>query len=111
MQQREIRRDAVRMLRALARQPDLLVDTARDLPGFACPALVVWASEDRVMPPEHGRRLAVLLPDAQIVEIADSYALLPLDQPVLFARAVREFVVEPTADVAASVTERVHSIS
>ena len=35
---------------------------AERLPGFDRPALVVWASEDRVMPPEHGRRLAELLP-------------------------------------------------
>ena len=33
LQQREIRRDAVRMLRAIAGQPNLLVDTARDLPS------------------------------------------------------------------------------
>ena len=85
LQQGEIRRDAVRMLRALARQPNILVDAARDLPRFERPALVVWASEDRVMPPEHGRRLAELLPDARLVEIADSYTLLPLDQPVEFA--------------------------
>jgi pimeloyl-ACP methyl ester carboxylesterase len=53
--------------------------------------LVVWASEDRVMPPEHGRRLAGLLPDAQLAEIPDSYTLIPLDEPARLARAVREF--------------------
>jgi hypothetical protein len=34
------------------------------LPAFGRPMLVVWAVGDRVMPPEHGRRLACLLPDA-----------------------------------------------
>ena len=99
LQQGEIRRDAVRMLRAMARQPSLLVDTARDLPRFGRPALVVWASEDRVMPPEHGRQLAALLPDARLVEIANSYTLLSLDQPAEFARVIREFVLESAADV------------
>jgi len=101
LQQREIRRDAVRMLRAIAGQPNLLVDTARDLPRFERPALVVWASEDRVMPLEHGRRLSELLPDARLVEIADSYTLLPLDQPARLAGVIREFVLESAADVPA----------
>jgi pimeloyl-ACP methyl ester carboxylesterase len=101
LQQREIRRDTVRMLRAMARQPSLLVDTARDLPRFGRPALVVWASEDRVMPPEHGRQLAALLPDARLVEIANSYTLLSLDQPAEFAGVIREFVMESAVDVPA----------
>ena len=58
-----------------------MLDAAERLPGFDRPALVVWASEDRVMPPEHGRRLAELLPHGRLVEIADSYTLIPLDQP------------------------------
>jgi pimeloyl-ACP methyl ester carboxylesterase len=45
------------------------------------------------MPPEHGRRLAELLPDSRLVEIADSYTLVPLDQPAGLAAAVRSFVM------------------
>ncbi len=71
---------------------DGLNAAAEALRTFAQPALVVWASEDRVMPPEHARRLAALLPDAHLVEIADSYVLLPLDQPLALAGAIREFV-------------------
>jgi pimeloyl-ACP methyl ester carboxylesterase len=52
MQQREIRRDTVRVLRAVAAEPDLMVDAATYLPSFDHPALVVWASQDRVMPLE-----------------------------------------------------------
>jgi pimeloyl-ACP methyl ester carboxylesterase len=103
LHQREIRRDAVRLLRAIARQPNLLVDTAGELPRFERPALVVWASEDRVMPPEHGRRLAAFLPDARLVEIADSYTLLPLDRAAELARAIRRLVAEAIADVPPSV--------
>ena len=48
------------------------------------------------MPPEHGRRLAELLPRARLVEIPDSYTLIPADQPTELARLLREFVREPT---------------
>jgi pimeloyl-ACP methyl ester carboxylesterase len=91
LRQPEIRRDTVRMLRAAMSATQLLQDAATRLPGFERPALVVWASEDRVMPLEHGRRLAELLPQGRLVEIADSYTLIPLDQPAKLARAIREF--------------------
>ena len=43
------------------------------------------------MPPEHGRRLAELLPHGRLVEVADSYTLIPLDQPAELAELIREF--------------------
>ncbi len=43
------------------------------------------------MPPEHGRRLAKLLPDGQLAEVEDSYTLVPLDQAARLAQIVREF--------------------
>jgi pimeloyl-ACP methyl ester carboxylesterase len=91
LKQPEIRRDAVRMLRAAGADRDLLLTAAERLPSFDRPALVVWASADRVMPPEHGRRLAELLPNAQLVEVDDSYTLIPLDQPARFAQIVGAF--------------------
>jgi pimeloyl-ACP methyl ester carboxylesterase len=90
LKQPEIRRDAVRMLRAAMSDTHLMLKAAEGLPGFNRPALVVWATGDRVMPLEHGRRLAELL-QAQLVEVADSYTLIPLDQPARLAQAVREF--------------------
>ncbi len=91
MTQPEIRRDAVRVLRAVAAEPQLMLDAAESLPSFTRPALVVWASGDRVMPPEHGRRLADLLPQGRLVEVEDSYTLIPLDQPARLAQVIREF--------------------
>lgn len=70
--QREIRSDTVRILRSIFADREVLVDTAKRLPDFERPALVVWATQDRIMPPEHGRRLAGLFPRAQLVEIDDS---------------------------------------
>jgi pimeloyl-ACP methyl ester carboxylesterase len=92
LRQPEIRRDTVRMLRAMVRRPDPLADAADALRLFDRPALVVWAGEDRVMPPAHGRRLAQLLPQGQLVEIADSYTLVPLDQPKELADVIGSFV-------------------
>jgi pimeloyl-ACP methyl ester carboxylesterase len=87
----DIRRDTVRVLRGMGAERSLLVDVAQRLPGFDRPALVVWASEDRVMPPEHGRRLAELLPQGRLVEIDDSYTLIALDQPARLAAAIGAF--------------------
>ncbi len=86
MKQPGVRYDAVRMLRAAPADAELLLAAAERLPSFERPALVVWASGDRVMPPEHGRRLAELLPHGRLVDIADSYTLIPLDQPTELAR-------------------------
>jgi len=86
-----IRHDAVRVLRAVAANRGLLVTAAERLPEFKHPALVVWAREDRVMPPEHGARLAALLPEGRLVEVQDSYTLIPLDQPARLAEIIGEF--------------------
>jgi len=91
MKQPEIRRDAVRVLRAVAADTNLLLAAAECLPSFNRPALVVWASADRVMPPEHGRRLADLLPQGQLVHVEDSYTLIPLDQPARLAQIIQKF--------------------
>ena len=95
LRQQEIRSDTVRVLRAAAADTGLLLTAAERLPDFDRPALVVWATGDRVMPPEHGRRLAALLPQARLVEVADSRTLVPLDQPAELARTVREFTHAP----------------
>ena len=86
----EIRRDTVRVLRAIAADRGLMVDVAERLPAFDRPTLIVWAGEDRVMPPEHGRRLAELLPQGRLVEVDDSDTLIPLDRPEALAAAIRD---------------------
>ena len=42
------------------------------------------------MPPEHGRRLAKLLPQGQLAEVDDSYTLIPLDQPARLGQLIRD---------------------
>ncbi len=91
MEQPAIRRDTVRVLRAVMSDTRVLIDVAQRLPRFDRPALVIWASHDRVMPLAHGRRLADLLPQGRLIEVDDSYTLIPLDQPVRFAQMIRKF--------------------
>ncbi|MEE1791917.1 alpha/beta hydrolase [Streptomyces sp. BE308] len=88
---REIRRDLRTYVLGVPPKAELL-RWAEALRTFDRPALVVWAAEDKVMPPEHGRRLAGLLPQGRLVEVADSYTLIPEDQPVVLAAHIRAFL-------------------
>jgi pimeloyl-ACP methyl ester carboxylesterase len=88
--QRGVRRDLLKYVRSMTKND--MNDVGEQLRSFDRPVLVAWAAEDKVMPPEHGRRFAELLPDARLVEIADSYTLIPEDQPVELAGHIRAFV-------------------
>lgn len=91
LQRPAIRHETVRLLRSLASDPHQLLRAADSLSRFRGPALVVWAKGDRVMPPDHGRRLAEALAAGRRVEVEDSYTLIPLDQPAELAQHIREF--------------------
>lgn len=94
LSERAIRRDLEKYASSLplrGRKPYLL-ELAERQRSFERPVLVVWGSEDRVMPPEHGRRLAALFPDARLVEIPDSYVMIPEDQPAALTAAIRDFL-------------------
>ena len=93
-----IRRDATKVLRAIGKDRKILVAAAEQLAQFTGRSLVVWAKDDRVMPPDHGHRLAALLTNCDHVEIPDSYTLLPLDQPAALAKAIRHFLAPPATD-------------
>src|SRR5579859_6733563 len=62
--------------------------------GGALVQLLMAANTARVMPPEHGARLAALLADGRLVEVRDSHTLIPLDQPARLAGLIREFTRE-----------------
>jgi pimeloyl-ACP methyl ester carboxylesterase len=51
-----------------------------------------------MMPREHGRRLAELLPRGRLLEIEDSRTLIAEDQPRRLSQALRAFVEETAAD-------------
>lgn len=73
-----------------------LTELTQRLRSFDRPTLVVWATEDKLMPCAHGPRLAALFPRGRLVEVDDSYTLVPEDQPELLAAELERFV---TAEV------------
>jgi pimeloyl-ACP methyl ester carboxylesterase len=59
------------------------------------PTLVIWGGDDALLPPEHGRRLAALLPDARL-EVLDGVGhVVPLEAPEAFAHLVADFALTP----------------
>jgi pimeloyl-ACP methyl ester carboxylesterase len=90
-----IRRDLVAYCRATLDEKELVRDTEA-LSRFAGETLVLWSPDNRVMPPEHGRRLAELLPAGQYAEVPDAYVLSMLDQPEIVSREIGRFLTRPS---------------
>jgi pimeloyl-ACP methyl ester carboxylesterase len=99
---RGVRRDTAKVLRAIRRRYTIEADAR--LAGFTRPAMIAWASEDRVFPYRHAEALAEILPNAELVAIADSYTYVPEDQPLVLARHIDEFIAR-VQSLYASTTE------
>ncbi|WP_340685196.1 alpha/beta hydrolase [Amycolatopsis coloradensis] len=65
---------------------------AERLPAFTKPVLLAWAPEDRHFPLWLGRKLAGVLPNAELKTIEDSYAFVPEDQPERLSGMMVEFL-------------------
>ncbi|URM90948.1 alpha/beta hydrolase [Streptomyces sp. MRC013] len=94
---RAVRRDFAKFATSAPGRETLLA-WSRRLGGFDRPVLVVWATEDPLMPREHGPRLAELYPQGRLVEIADSSTLVPEDQPERLAEVITDFLVRTGAE-------------
>jgi pimeloyl-ACP methyl ester carboxylesterase len=90
MADKRIRRDLVKYCRTTFDGADLIRATNR-LSDFGGPALVLW-SRNPVMPADHGERLAALLPQGELRQIADAYVLVMIDQPEQTAQAISDFL-------------------
>lgn len=93
---RGIRRDLRAFLRSVHKRHTLAA--AKLLPGFDRPVLLAWASEDKLFPISLAHRLAELLPQARLVEVADSYTFIPEDRPELLAELIVEFLTSTAGD-------------
>jgi pimeloyl-ACP methyl ester carboxylesterase len=93
LRQPEIRRDLIAYCRtefdaaSLIRQTEALRDFAGD-------TLVLWSPDNKVMPPEHGHRLAELIPRARYAEVPGAYVLSMLDEPEAVAREIGQFLLD-----------------
>ncbi|MEV2239724.1 alpha/beta hydrolase [Micromonospora sp. NPDC049891] len=96
-QNRAIRRDLRTFALSTPSKGELRALTNR-LSSFDRPVLVVWAREDKLMPRSHGPRLAALFPRGRLVEIDDSYTLVPEDQPHRLAAELARFVTTEVRD-------------
>lgn len=92
LKQRTVRRDLRKYILSSHQGRRELLAASDSFGGFDRPVLVVWASEDSLMPREHGQRLAELFPNGKLIEVDDSYTLIPEDQPDLLANHMLEFL-------------------
>ncbi|MHA3703926.1 alpha/beta fold hydrolase [Jatrophihabitans sp. YIM 134969] len=83
---RDIRRDLVRLLRAV--DPTDLDVVTRRIGASAPPATLVWGQRDRAFSPALCRRLAAALPGSRVVEVEGSRTFVPLDAPDAVVDAV-----------------------
>ncbi len=67
-------------------------DRTAVLKTFDRPCLLLFGSEDRITPPEEGRKMASVLPDAGLIVIDGAGHLPPLERPDETAAAIRDFV-------------------
>ena len=90
-----VRGDLGRFVRGVHRRHTLAA--AEHLAEFDRPVLLAWAEEDKLFPISLAHRLAAVLPDAEVVAIADSYTFVPLDQPRVLSRLLIERVLPDAA--------------
>lgn len=84
-----VRRDLRKLLRGV--HPRHTLAAAERLRTFDRPVLLLWGSEEKLFPIRLAHRLADLLPDARVVEVADAYTFISEDRPAVVARHVIEF--------------------
>lgn len=84
-----VRRDLRRLTAALG-DDEFMNQIAAELAAFTKPALLAWAADDKFFPVEHARRLAAILPNAQLEVFVGSRTWVMLDQPQRTAHLVAE---------------------
>jgi len=68
------------------------MDLTPVLPSISAPTLVVSAAEDPSIPPEHGRRIAELIPGARFELVQDARHIANVEQSDLITSLIREFL-------------------
>ena len=93
---RKIRRDLSKYLRKVPNKT-LLLEWAEQQRSFPGSVLIVWAREDKLMPPAHAARLAEHFENSELVWVDDSRTLIPIDQPEILTSHLRAFLATHTS--------------
>ncbi|MDE0613927.1 MAG: alpha/beta hydrolase [bacterium] len=88
---RKIRRDLDKYLRNVPKKSQLL-EWAEQQRLFQGQVLIVWARDDKLMPPAHAERLAEHFDNSELVWVDDSRTLIPIDQPEVLTTHLRAFL-------------------
>jgi pimeloyl-ACP methyl ester carboxylesterase len=54
--------------------------------------LLIWGKSDKFIPPLYAERWQALLPDAELVTIAEAGHMIPYEQPDAVAEAIANFL-------------------
>jgi pimeloyl-ACP methyl ester carboxylesterase len=73
-------------------RPELLLDAAREIPGFDRPVLLIWGDSCEFFPVEQAQRLAAEFPSATLIAIPGAKTWVPIDDPRAVADGIVEFV-------------------
>jgi 3-oxoadipate enol-lactonase len=68
------------------------MDLTPDLPSISAPTLVIAGEQDPSTPPEHGRRIADLIPGARFEVISPSAHLATIERPDLTTSMILRFL-------------------
>ena len=93
---RRVRRDLASYLRNVPSKKQLL-DWAEKQRSFPGSVLIVWAREDKLMPPRHAERLAEHFENSRLVWVDDSRTLVPLDRPDVLTKHLLAFLSTRTS--------------
>jgi 3-oxoadipate enol-lactonase len=68
------------------------MDLTPDLPSIAAPTLVIAGEQDPATPPEHGRRIADLIPGARFEVVSPAAHLATIERPDLTTAMILRFM-------------------
>jgi pimeloyl-ACP methyl ester carboxylesterase len=93
LSQARVRRDAAHFIRHA--RPSVSLDVATRLPAFEKPVTIAWPPGDPAFPFSLAQRLARTFPHAELVEVGDSLAFVPVDRPDELARLIQGTAQSP----------------
>jgi pimeloyl-ACP methyl ester carboxylesterase len=77
-----------------ALEANLNYDFRERLPEIACPTLIVWGEDDRLITARDAQVFAELIPDSRVVMYEDTGHMSMLERPEAFNALLEEFLDE-----------------